>query len=61
MPKMSKEPVIFDPERIRDTATYEDPVRSPEGIEYVFVNGRPVVEKGKFTGKLAGRVLRRNA
>jgi len=53
--------VIFAPERIRDTATYEDPVRSPEGIEYVFVNGRPVVEKGKFTGKLAGRVLRRNA
>jgi len=52
--------VLFDPERIRDTATYQDPQQYPEGIEMVVVNGKVTVEKGELTGERAGRVLRRS-
>ena len=50
---------IFDPDKIIDKATYENPHQYPEGISYVIVNGEVVVEKGKHTGKRSGRVLRR--
>ena len=49
--------VVFDPQTIRDTATFEDPCRYPEGISHVLVNGRPVVEGGQHTGALPGEVL----
>jgi len=49
---------IFNPETIIDTGTYEDPIRFPEGIKYVIVNGRVTVDKGAHTGKRAGMVLR---
>jgi len=49
--------VVFDPEEIRDTATFEQPHSYPEGIQYVFVSGQPVVENGERTGKLPGSVL----
>lgn len=52
---------VFDPDTIADTATYEDPRRFPEGIEYVIVNGRVVVDRGRHTGVPAGQVLRRGA
>ena len=42
----------------RDTATYEDPRRLPEGVPYVIVNGVVVVDDGRHTGALAGRTLR---
>ena len=58
-PGMAADLVCLDPERIRDTATYEEPRRLPEGIPYVVVNGRVVVEAGLHTGELAGRALRR--
>lgn len=51
--------VIFDVARIRDMATFEDPHQYPEGVDYVFVNGRAVVDGGRLTGELAGRVLAR--
>jgi N-acyl-D-amino-acid deacylase len=51
--------VVFDAERVRDRATYADPFQYPQGIEYVFVNGRPVVWKGQPTGIRPGRALRR--
>jgi len=51
--------VVFDSYRIMDRATYEEPNRYPEGIEYVIVNGQVTVERGKHTGVLAGEVLRR--
>lgn len=51
--------VVFDPQRIRDAATFTDPHRTPEGIEAVFVNGVQAVEGGRLTGRLGGRVLRR--
>ena len=41
-----------------DTGTYEDPIRFPEGIEYVIVNGRVTVDRGAHTGERAGMVLR---
>jgi N-acyl-D-aspartate/D-glutamate deacylase len=50
---------IFDLQTINDTSTYDDPYRYPEGIRYVMVNGKVVVENGKTTGLLSGRVLLR--
>ena len=54
---MAADIVIFDPERIQDTATYTDPHRYPEGIDCVMVNGVIVVKEGEITGKLPGRVI----
>ncbi len=51
--------VLFDPEAISDTATYEVPVQYPAGIHYVFVNGVAVVERGEHTGARPGRAVRR--
>ena len=49
---------IFDPERIRDKATYLDPHQFPEGIHHVIVNGEFAVQNGKQTKALNGKVLR---
>jgi N-acyl-D-amino-acid deacylase len=49
--------VIFDYERIIDTATFREPFNRPEGIDYVFVNGSMAVDGGEFTGSLTGRVI----
>ncbi len=51
--------ILFDFNRVRDLAGYEDPHQYPEGIELVVVNGRIAAEKGKPTGERAGRVLRK--
>jgi N-acyl-D-aspartate/D-glutamate deacylase len=53
--------VAFDPDRVIDTSTYDDPRRDPEGILHVFVNGRHAVEDGRLLEANAGRVLRRGA
>ncbi len=50
--------VLFDPEKIVDTATYEAPYSYPLGIDSVWVNGRVVVRRGEATGARPGRVLR---
>jgi N-acyl-D-amino-acid deacylase len=49
---------IFDPETVTDVATYEDPNRPSNGIEYVLVNGVLELDHGRITGKLGGRPLR---
>jgi len=50
--------VIFDPATIRDRATFENPNQLSEGMQYVLVNGVPVIDNGKQTESLPGRVLR---
>jgi N-acyl-D-amino-acid deacylase len=49
---------IFDPEKIRDLATFEKPNQLSVGMEFVLVNGIPVIENGKMTDALPGKVLR---
>jgi dihydroorotase/N-acyl-D-amino-acid deacylase len=50
--------VVFDPERVRDLATFENPNQLSEGMQYVLVNGVPVIDNGKMTESLPGKVLR---
>ncbi|HTS36443.1 MAG TPA: D-aminoacylase [Candidatus Solibacter sp.] len=50
--------VLFDPTTVRDRATYDNPNQLSEGIEYVLVNGVPVIDQGKMTAALPGKVLR---
>jgi N-acyl-D-amino-acid deacylase len=50
--------VIFDPATVRDLATFENPNQLSEGMEYVLVNGVLVVDQGKTTGALPGKVVR---
>ena len=49
---------IFDPQTIRDVATFDDPNRPSTGIEYVMVNGVVSLDHGKLTGQVGGRPLR---
>jgi N-acyl-D-amino-acid deacylase len=50
--------VVFDPVKVQDLATFEDPHRYPVGIDYVIVNGSVTVYEGEFRDTRAGRVLR---
>jgi N-acyl-D-aspartate/D-glutamate deacylase len=52
--------VVFDPARIADRSTYEDPHRYAAGVSTVVVNGEVVIDGGDHTGALPGRVLRRS-
>ncbi len=52
--------VVFDPKTVRAAATFEEPKQYPEGIRYVIVNGRVVIDDGAHTGALPGRALRRS-
>jgi N-acyl-D-aspartate/D-glutamate deacylase/sugar lactone lactonase YvrE len=49
---------VFDPERVIDRSTYTEPFRYSEGIEYVVVNGKLVLDRGTHTGARPGRALR---
>jgi len=50
--------VVFDPETVADKSTWFDPLQSPVGVNWVFVNGVAVVKDGNVTGQLPGKVLR---
>ena len=50
--------VVFDPATIRDLATFDNPNQLSQGMDYVLVNGVPVIDGGKMTGQLPGKVLR---
>lgn len=50
---------IFDPSRVKDRSTYEDPFQYSEGIEHVLVNGVAVLDRGVPTAARPGRALRR--
>ncbi|MGH8637111.1 MAG: N-acyl-D-amino-acid deacylase family protein, partial [Burkholderiales bacterium] len=48
---------IFDPSRVIDRATFENPHQFPVGIQYVIVNGAVTIDNDRHTGAMAGRVL----
>ena len=50
--------VIFDPAAIHDVATFESPNQLSQGMDYVLVNGVPVIDQTMMTGALPGKVLR---
>jgi N-acyl-D-aspartate/D-glutamate deacylase len=56
---MKADITVFDPARIIDRATFQDPHQYPEGVEYVIVNGTTVLEKDRHLGARPGRVLRK--
>ncbi|MGA9769862.1 MAG: D-aminoacylase [Blastocatellia bacterium] len=56
---MKADLVLFDAKRVIDRSTFKEPQLLSEGIEQVFVNGEPVWENGKTTGRLPGAVLRK--
>jgi N-acyl-D-amino-acid deacylase len=49
--------VVFDPDRIIDNATYDDPVQFPAGIPHVLVNGQVAVDSERCTGIMAGQAV----
>ncbi len=49
---------IFDPDEVRDHATYDDPHQYATGMVHVLVNGVPVLREGEHTGALPGQVVR---
>ncbi len=51
--------VLFDTEKIKDMATFENPHQYPQGIDRVIVNGQSVVKNGQITGVKPGKILRR--
>jgi N-acyl-D-amino-acid deacylase len=50
--------VLFDPEKVQDTAQFNDPHHYPLGIPHVLVNGVVVLNNGEHTGAKAGMALR---
>ena len=49
---------VFDPDRVIDRSTYEDPFHFGEGIDYVVVNGQVALDRGQPTGARPGKALR---
>jgi N-acyl-D-amino-acid deacylase len=58
-PGLAADLVIFDPQKVKDKASYENPHQYAEGILEVIVNGESVVHDGTHTGSRSGTVLRR--
>jgi N-acyl-D-aspartate/D-glutamate deacylase len=56
-PGMAADLVIFDPDKIQDTATFAKPAMYPTGIDMVLVNGTVAIDHGKSSGKMSGEVL----
>ena len=57
-PGLPADIVVFDPNTIRDRATFAEPTLPSEGVSYVLVNGVIVLDQGKYTGAKPGKVLR---
>jgi len=56
---MAADLVLFNPDTVNDTATFDHPHEYPLGIVQVIVNGRTVIRNGEHTGKLPGKRLSR--
>ena len=52
--------VVFDPDTIHDVATFANPNQLSEGMRFVLVNGVPVIDEGKMTNALPGKVVSRS-
>jgi dihydroorotase/N-acyl-D-amino-acid deacylase len=50
--------VVFDPGVITDLATFDNPNQLSQGMQYVLVNGVPVIDHGNMTNALPGKVVR---
>jgi N-acyl-D-aspartate/D-glutamate deacylase len=57
-PGLAADVIVFDSGKIADRATFAEPRRPADGVRHVIVNGRLVLESGRFTGAKPGRVLR---
>ncbi len=57
-PGLFADVTVFDADQIADRATYLDPFRYSDGIRYVLVNGRLVLDDGKHTHARPGRALK---
>jgi dihydroorotase len=50
---------VFDPNRVIDKATFDEPLQYSEGIQFVLVNGVPVVRDGRLVEQVyPGRAAR---
>jgi hypothetical protein len=61
MAGMAADITVFDPQTIIDRSSYERPTERPEGVRFVWVNGRLAVRDGKLSGTAAGHTLLRSA
>jgi N-acyl-D-aspartate/D-glutamate deacylase len=60
-PGAAADVIVLDLDRLEDGSTLRDPLNYVEGVDWVLVNGEPVVEEGEHTGALPGRHLARAA
>jgi N-acyl-D-amino-acid deacylase len=58
LPGYHADVVVFDPEKVRDKATFEEPHQYAEGVVHVFVNGVQVLKEGEHTGATPGRFVK---
>jgi len=58
-PHYAADIVVFHPDNVRDTATYEEPHQLAEGFDYVIVNGVMAIDDGAFTRERSGRMIRK--
>jgi N-acyl-D-amino-acid deacylase len=56
---MDADVIIFDPDAITERSTFQDPHQYPVGLPYVILNGQVVVDQERYTGKLAGQVVKK--
>ncbi len=57
-PGMAADILVFDPDKVQDTATFTKPLSYPMGMPYVIVNGKVEIDAGRFTDENGGAVLR---
>jgi len=60
-PGLAADLLVFDPDKVQDTATFVKPLSFPTGMPYVIVNGKVEIDNGRFTDENGGMVLRHGA
>ena len=58
---MSADLLVFDPDKVQDTATFQKPLSFPTGMPYVIVNGKVMIDNNQFSSENGGQVLRHKA